>query len=76
MFYLTITILRKVSSTFENLRTSSETSEKALAEAQQKFLAVSTGKEDASESLQDQLMGEFCCYDRLVEIYLTSLVVS
>lgn len=49
-------ILNEVSSTFENLRTSSETSEKALAEAQQKFLAVSTGKEDASESLQDQLM--------------------
>ncbi|XP_075982639.1 structural maintenance of chromosomes 2 [Anticarsia gemmatalis] len=48
--------LDKVSSTFENLRTASETSERALAEAQQKFLAVSSGLEGASESLQDQLM--------------------
>ncbi|XP_047033737.1 structural maintenance of chromosomes protein 2 [Helicoverpa zea] len=50
------TALDKVESTFENLRTASEASNAALAEAQQKFLAVSTGLEGASESLQDQLM--------------------
>ncbi|XP_063831712.1 structural maintenance of chromosomes protein 2 [Ostrinia nubilalis] len=50
------TVLSEVSSTFENLRAASEASETALAEAQQKFLAVSTGLEGASESLQDQLM--------------------
>ncbi|CAG4930350.1 unnamed protein product [Parnassius apollo] len=48
--------LHQVSSTFESLKSASETSEAALAEAQQKFLAVSTGLEGASESLQDQLM--------------------
>ncbi|XP_013192741.2 structural maintenance of chromosomes protein 2 [Amyelois transitella] len=49
-------VLGEVSSTFESLRTASENSEQALAEAQQKFLAVSSGLEGASESLQDQLM--------------------
>ncbi|KAL0869443.1 hypothetical protein ABMA27_007677 [Loxostege sticticalis] len=49
-------VLNEVSSTFENLRAASESSEAALAEAQQKFLAVSSGLEGASESLQDQLM--------------------
>ncbi|CAH0728190.1 unnamed protein product, partial [Brenthis ino] len=48
--------LDKVSSTFESLKSASESSEAALAEAQQRFLAVSSGLEGASESLQDQLM--------------------
>ncbi|CAB3219835.1 unnamed protein product [Arctia plantaginis] len=48
--------LAQISSTFENLRAASEASETALAEAQQKFLSVSSGNEGASESLQDQLM--------------------
>ncbi|KAI8425458.1 hypothetical protein MSG28_007203 [Choristoneura fumiferana] len=37
-------------------RSASETSEAALADAQAKFISVSTGNEGASESLQDQLM--------------------
>ncbi|KAI8425457.1 hypothetical protein MSG28_007202 [Choristoneura fumiferana] len=49
-------ILSEVSSTFESLRSASETSEAALADAQAKFISVSTGNEGASESLQDQLM--------------------
>ncbi|XP_045777071.1 structural maintenance of chromosomes protein 2 [Maniola jurtina] len=49
-------VLDQVSSTFEKLRSASDESEAALAEAQQKFLAVSSGLEGASESLQDQLM--------------------
>ncbi|XP_026725699.1 structural maintenance of chromosomes protein 2 [Trichoplusia ni] len=48
--------LDQVESTFEGLREASETSEAALAEAQQRFLVASTGQEGASESLQDQLM--------------------
>ncbi|KAM3955882.1 structural maintenance of chromosomes 2 [Aphomia sociella] len=48
--------LHQVSSTFEGLRTANEASEAALSEAQAKFLAVSTGLEGGSESLQDQLM--------------------
>ncbi|KAI8425455.1 hypothetical protein MSG28_007200 [Choristoneura fumiferana] len=47
---------RTLSSTFESLRSASETSEAALADAQAKFISVSTGNEGASESLQDQLM--------------------
>ncbi|KAI5632612.1 SMC proteins flexible hinge domain-containing protein [Phthorimaea operculella] len=49
-------VLDDVSSMFESLRSASAASEAALSEAQAKFLAVSTGKEDASDSLQDQLM--------------------
>ncbi|XP_052743950.1 structural maintenance of chromosomes protein 2 [Bicyclus anynana] len=49
-------VLDQVSSTFERLRAASDESEAALAEAQQRFLAVSSGLEGASESLQDQLM--------------------
>ncbi|KAJ0173864.1 hypothetical protein K1T71_011013 [Dendrolimus kikuchii] len=48
--------LDQVSSTFASLREASEASEAALAEAQHKFLAVSSGLEGASESLQDQLI--------------------
>lgn len=48
----------QASATFEGLRVASERSEAALAQAQRKYLAVSSGLEDASESLQDLLMGE------------------
>ncbi|KAG6453229.1 hypothetical protein O3G_MSEX008044 [Manduca sexta] len=47
--------LDEVSSTFETLRTASESSKAALNEAQQKFLAVS-GLEGASDSLRGQLI--------------------
>ncbi|XP_052756317.1 structural maintenance of chromosomes protein 2 [Galleria mellonella] len=49
-------VLRQVSSTFERLRAASEGGEAALAAAQARFLAVSSGLEGASESLQDQLI--------------------
>ncbi|XP_049877552.1 structural maintenance of chromosomes protein 2 [Pectinophora gossypiella] len=49
-------VLGEVSSMFESLRAASEASAVALAEAQERFLAISSGKEDASDSLQDQLM--------------------
>lgn len=42
---------------FESLRSASEAAAAALTAAQQRFLAVSTGQETASESLQDQLIG-------------------
>ncbi|XP_045527619.1 structural maintenance of chromosomes protein 2 isoform X5 [Pieris brassicae] len=49
-------VLTQASSTFDNLRSASEAQTQALAEAQAQFLAVSTGQEDAGESLQNQLM--------------------
>ncbi|XP_072930221.1 structural maintenance of chromosomes protein 2 [Epargyreus clarus] len=49
-------VLDQVSSTFESLRAASASGEAALAAAQARFLAVSSGLEGASESLQDQLM--------------------
>ncbi|XP_038206855.1 structural maintenance of chromosomes protein 2 [Zerene cesonia] len=49
-------VLLQASSTFESLRAASEAGERRLAEAQAKFLAVSSGREDAASSLQDQLM--------------------
>ncbi|RVE55287.1 hypothetical protein evm_000185 [Chilo suppressalis] len=49
-------ILDKESSSCEGLKAASEAAATALAEAQQRFVAVSTGLEGASESLQDQLM--------------------
>ncbi|KAH9635451.1 hypothetical protein HF086_003205 [Spodoptera exigua] len=48
--------LDQVESTFESLREKHQNSTAVLAEAQQKFLEVSSGLEGASESLQDQLM--------------------
>ncbi|CAD0203696.1 unnamed protein product [Chrysodeixis includens] len=48
--------LHEVESTFEGLREASENSETALAEAQERFLAASTGQDGPSESLQDQLI--------------------
>ncbi|OWR45652.1 Structural maintenance of chromosomes protein 2 [Danaus plexippus plexippus] len=48
--------LHEVSSTFDRLREACTTSEARLAATQARFLAVSAGNEDASESLQDQLI--------------------
>ncbi|CAH1637528.1 unnamed protein product [Spodoptera littoralis] len=48
--------LDQVESTFESLREKHQNSTAVLADAQQKFLEVSSGLEGASESLQDQLM--------------------
>ncbi|XP_068618958.1 structural maintenance of chromosomes protein 2 [Battus philenor] len=48
--------LQEVSATFESMKAASESSETALVDAQQRFLAVSSGLEGNSESLQDQLM--------------------
>lgn len=55
---------------FENLRAASTAGETALAEAQAKFLAVSTGCEEGTDSLQDQLMG------KLSLISLASLLMA
>ncbi|KAL4704541.1 hypothetical protein ACJJTC_002155 [Scirpophaga incertulas] len=49
-------ILDEATDTFSELRSASEASEAELSRAQAAFLAVSTGQEASSDSLQDQLM--------------------
>lgn len=49
----------QVSAAFSGLREASEAAARARAAAEARFLAVSTGQESPSESLQDLLMGSY-----------------